>query len=122
MPRPPLRKLFARAFALRCPNCGSRGVFKSWFKMQPACPQCGLAFERGENEDYWLGGYMFNLVASELIYISIVVAFIVWSWPDVPWTLIEVGGVALMIAAPFLFFPFSRTLWLAFDLAFRPHE
>jgi hypothetical protein len=28
----------------------------------------------------------------------------------------------LCIVLPFLFFPFSRTLWLAWDLSFRPLE
>jgi hypothetical protein len=28
--------------------------------------------------------------------------------------------MALMIVVPFLFFPFSKTLFLAFDLTFRP--
>jgi hypothetical protein len=30
------------------------------------------------------------------------------------------GGLALMLIVPFLFFPFSKTLFLAFDLLFRP--
>jgi hypothetical protein len=28
--------------------------------------------------------------------------------------------MALMLVVPFLFFPFSKTLFLAFDLLFRP--
>jgi len=32
------------------------------------------------------------------------------------------ASVALAILMPVLFFPFSRTLWLAFDLHFRPSE
>jgi hypothetical protein len=31
-----------------------------------------------------------------------------------------IGGITLMIIAPFVFFPFSKTLFLAFDLVFRP--
>lgn len=31
-------------------------------------------------------------------------------------------ALALMVTLPFLFFPFSRTLWLAVDLCFRPEE
>jgi hypothetical protein len=27
-----------------------------------------------------------------------------------------------MILVPVVFFPFSKTLWLALDLAFRPHR
>ena len=45
---------------------------------------------------------------------------LVATWPDPPWTLLWIGGIALMIVAPFAFFPFSKTLFLAFDLVFRP--
>lgn len=30
------------------------------------------------------------------------------------------SSMALMVIVPFLFFPFSKTLFLAFDLVFRP--
>jgi hypothetical protein len=30
------------------------------------------------------------------------------------------GGVALMVILPVLFYPLSKTLFLAFDLIFRP--
>ena len=40
--------------------------------------------------------------------------------PDPPWGLLEYGGITLMIIAPFVFFPFSKTVFLAFDLVFRP--
>jgi hypothetical protein len=41
-------------------------------------------------------------------------------WPSPPWTLLQYGGIALMVLAPFVFYPFSKTLFLAFDLLFRP--
>jgi hypothetical protein len=44
----------------------------------------------------------------------------VLTWPTPPWNLLEYGGILLMILAPFAFFPFSKTLFLAFDLIFRP--
>jgi hypothetical protein len=37
-------------------------------------------------------------------------------------TLIEIVAAVLCVALPFVFFPFSRTLWLAWDLSFRPAE
>jgi hypothetical protein len=40
--------------------------------------------------------------------------------PHPPWDGIFWGGIAVMILLPVLFFPFSKTLWLAFDLIFRP--
>lgn len=42
------------------------------------------------------------------------------TWPHPPWNLLLYGGAALMLIAPFLFYPFSKTLFLAFDLIFRP--
>ncbi len=113
---------FARALALRCPRCGGRGIFQSWFRMRPACPTCGLALERGEDEDYWYGGYMFNLIAAELLTIGVTVAFVVWTFPAVPWTTVEIVGPALAVLSPVLAFPFTRGVWLAWDLAFRPTE
>jgi hypothetical protein len=42
--------------------------------------------------------------------------------PNQPWTKIEVVGLVLAVLLPIMFFPFSRTLWLAWDLSFRPSE
>jgi hypothetical protein len=33
---------------------------------------------------------------------------------------LQITGVVLAIGMPILFFPFSRTLWIAFDLAVHP--
>ena len=112
--------LMGRALRLRCPHCGGRGVVGSWFHLRERCPSCGLALERNEGEDYFLGGMMFNIVLSELAYAGLMVAWIVLTWPTPPWTLLEYVGVPFMVAAPFAFYPFSRTAWLAFDLWFRP--
>ena len=38
--------LFARALILRCPNCGGGSLFRSWFKLKPSCPTCGLRLHR----------------------------------------------------------------------------
>jgi hypothetical protein len=40
--------LFWRAERLRCPNCGGGPLFRSWFRMRPYCPACGLPLERGD--------------------------------------------------------------------------
>ena len=110
--------LFGRALTARCPRCGARGLFASWFKLRPACPRCGLVLERGEH-DYWLGAQMFNLVVSELLFVVAMTVLVIVRWPDVPWTFLQYGGVALMVLAPFALYPLSKTIWLAWDLAFR---
>lgn len=114
--------LFSRALTLRCPHCGHGGLLASWFRMKPRCPHCGFVLERHEGEDYYLGGMMFNIVLSELAYAFIMVVWLIVAWPTPPWTLLEWVGVPFMILAPFLFYPISKTVWLAFDLMFRPER
>lgn len=90
--------------------------------MRPVCPRCGLRTDRGE-ADAFIGGYTINFVAAELLAALTLVVVLLATWPDVPWRGLMWGGAALMIVLPMLFFPFSRTLWLAIDLTFRPaHE
>lgn len=82
-----------------------------------------MPFQRGESEDYWLGGMMFNIVLSELLAVAAVASVLLATWPAVPWTAVWIGAIGLMLIAPALLFPLSRTTWLAFDLLFRPgHE
>jgi hypothetical protein len=63
---------------------------------------------------------MFNIVISELIFVLLFLGIVLLTWPSPPWRLLQYGGIALMILAPVIFFPFSKTLFLAFDLLFRP--
>lgn len=111
--------LFGRAARLRCPFCGGGSMLASWLTVRSQCPTCGLRTERGE-EDFFLGAMMFNLVLSEGLLALVLVALVVASWPDVPWTFLRYGTVVLMALAPFVFFPFSKLIWLAADIMIRP--
>lgn len=117
--RVPTARLIGRALLLRCPNCGGRGIFASFFALKPECPTCGLRIERGES-DYFVGAYLFNLIAVELILFFCVCGFVVVTWPDVPWDLLTYVTSALMLAGCFFCYPFAKTTWLAVDLAIRP--
>lgn len=111
--------LFIRALRLRCPHCGGTPIFVTWSHLVPNCPVCGLGLERGE-QGYWLGAYFFNLMAVETVFSVWVVGFLVFTWPDPPWGLFQATTIALMLVVPVGFFPFSKTLFLAFDLWMRP--
>ena len=65
---------------------------------------------------------MFNLVAAEGLFAVFMVCAIFVTWPTPPWRALLVAGGALMLGAPFLLYPFSKSLWLAFDLVFRADE
>ncbi len=109
-----------RALLLRCPRCGSGGVLKTWFSLEQRCPTCNLALGRGEDSDYWLGAYAINLVIAEGL-AAVIALFVLWlTWPF--YTAAQVTGTVLAVLLPILVFPFSRTLWLAWDLSFRPRE
>ena len=113
-----LPTLLGRALLLKCPNCGGRQLFSSWLKMKPACPTCGLELDRGER-GYNVGSYMLNIIAAELIFAAIFVGTILVTWPNPPWTLLQYGGAILMVLAPIVLYPFTKTVFLAFDLALR---
>src|SRR3954470_3283519 len=104
--RIPVSTMFSRAIRLKCPRCGSGGILRHWLKMKDRCPGCGLALERGEDHDFWLGAYAINLVIAEAI--CVIIAFIVlWrTWPA--WRAAQWTAAVLALAMPFIFFPFSR--------------
>jgi uncharacterized protein (DUF983 family) len=118
----PMRRMVTmvgRALLLRCPNCGSRGLLKNWFKMNDRCPNCGIRVER-EGHDYMSGSVMFNLVLAEIIFAVAFVGYLMIAWPDPNWDMLEIAAPLGMLIAPFVLFPFSKLVWLAADLALRP--
>jgi uncharacterized protein (DUF983 family) len=120
-PDNPLRVLW-HGFTKRCPRCGAGHLFNGWFDLKPYCPRCSYKFER--EEGFFLGAYVINLGVSELGVVAVVVALIVREAQGragslVPWLI--VAG-ALQIVLPVLFYPFSKTIWAAFDLIMRPLE
>ncbi len=113
--------MFWRAMRLRCPHCGGGPVFVGYARLLPACPSCGLTFERGER-GYWLGAYFVGLVAIETVACAWLLAVLVLSWPDVPWRFLQWSTVALLVGTAIGFYQMSHTVFLAFDLIVHPAE
>ena len=110
--------LFGRAFFLRCPNCGGGGLFRSWFSIKSECPTCELRIERESGS--FTGSMTINLVVTEIVWVVALVAMLIATWPSPPVILLQWGSILLMVLFPLLFFRHAKTLWLAFDLVFRP--
>ena len=111
-----------RGATLRCPRCGSGRVFAGPFKLKDRCPRCDLLFAR--EEGFWLGAYVINFGVGEgLVGIFLMVFLFVKinseSMRLAPWI---IAGIALAIVLPILFFPFSRTIWAAIDLAMNKDD
>ena len=112
-------RLLSLGIRLRCPHCAEGRLRGNWLKLKDKCPVCGLRTDRGE-EDFFNGGMMWNIVFSEgaLLLMGLLVG--VLTWPDVPWTLMQVVGIILMVVVPVVFYPYSQGFWLANDIWIRP--
>jgi uncharacterized protein (DUF983 family) len=109
---PRFRTLLKRALTRRCPQCGARGIFRTYLSLRDQCPRCGYRFER--EEGYFLGAYAVNLIAAEFITIALLVYFLVRT--AYSWVTLEFIFIPLAVILPILFFPFARTLWMVIDL------
>ncbi|HEX5387491.1 MAG TPA: DUF983 domain-containing protein [Gemmatimonadales bacterium] len=110
---------FVHALRLRCPACGGGPVFVRWLRILPSCPSCGFRFTRGER-GYWLGAYFVNLMAVETVFAVLFVGVLLVTWPTPPWQGLQIASLVAMGTSPFLIYPFSHTLFLAFDILCRP--
>ncbi|HEU5219738.1 MAG TPA: DUF983 domain-containing protein [Gemmatimonadales bacterium] len=110
-----------RALRRRCPNCGGRGLFRSWFRMASACPVCGLPLERNE-EGYAVGAYMFNIGLAEAAFVAVFLGVLLRTWPNPPWQILTWISVGLMVVLPLVFYPYSKLLFLGLHLLFHPAD
>jgi hypothetical protein len=78
------------------------------------CPGCGLRFER--EEGFWVGAMIVNIAVTELAFVVVLVGGIVLWWPEVPWVALTVVAVGVNAVVPVLFYPWSKTIWMAVDV------
>ena len=83
------------------------------------CPRCGLHFER--EQGYWAGALAINIGLAGAVFIVAFAVALVLTVPDVPVVPLLAILVPLMIVAPTLGYPFSKTIWVAVDRAFLQH-
>jgi uncharacterized protein (DUF983 family) len=109
-------KILARGALKRCPRCSQPNLFRRWTELIDACPCCGLVFE--QEEGYWVGALTVNTVVTLVLFGTVMLAAVFATWPETPTLLLTVIGVLAATIFPLLFYPFSKTLWVALDLAF----
>lgn len=86
--------------------------------MEPSCPTCGLVF--GRIPGHWLGSWFLNVCLVQAVVLLVLLIGTGSTWPDPPMLAIAVGAGVAAIVTPIVFFPFTRTVWTAIDLAMRP--
>jgi uncharacterized protein (DUF983 family) len=111
--------MFWRGATKRCPRCGGGKLFRRWFSMVPDCPRCGLHFER--EPGYWAGAIAVNTVVIAGLFALLMVTVTALTLPDIPWITLLMAVVPLMTIGPAIVYPFSKTLWVAIDLALLQH-
>ena len=113
--------MLGRGLLKRCAVCGSGKLFTRWFRMKERCPRCRYRFER--EEGFFLGAYVINLAFAQGMVILLAVVPLIVRLADDPDASIlpfVVGGLVGAVAGPVVFYPWSKTVWTAFDLMLRP--
>lgn len=113
---------------LRCPACGRSLVFvpwrsvrslRDWFTPLDGCPRCGYPYER-EPGYYLMSIWAINYGVGSIVGLALY-GLLEWMFDLTVWQLL-----AAVLAPVFFFNLFfarhSKTLFLALDLFFDPHE
>ncbi|HZR13814.1 MAG TPA: DUF983 domain-containing protein [Acidimicrobiia bacterium] len=103
-------------FTRRCPRCGSGHLFRRYFTLVPDCPRCGLHFER--ESGYFVGALAINMIVVGGVFAAVFVALVAATVPNIPVAPLLAVLVPLMLFAPILYYPFSKTVWMAVDRAY----
>lgn len=115
---PTAAQAIGRGLRRRCPVCGARGTFESWYVRRKWCPSCRYPTTRVT--DQWIGAYGMNIIASfTVVVLSVAVGFIV-TYPHPPVGVLMVVCMLVATAFPIIFQPIAWSLWSGIDAAMRP--
>src|SRR5690348_4443157 len=109
-----------RGMARHCPNCGGGHLFVHWFRMVERCPTCGIKFER--EEGFFLGAFLINFGIGEGLIAVLLFGYVILlsANQNVSVPAFIAAGIAMSVVATLFFYPFSKTVWSALDLAMKP--
>jgi uncharacterized protein (DUF983 family) len=110
------RRVLARGVTRRCPKCGYRKIFRRYFTLVERCPRCNYEFAL--EEGYWTGAMIMNMAFTEVLFLTLFIGYVILSAPDIDWINLLVIGAATNVVFPIVFYPLSKTIWMAVDLVF----
>jgi len=114
----PVGTLLKRGLRRRCAVCGQNKLFRRWVLMADRCPRCGFRFERAPGQ--WLGSWFLNICLAQMLVLGIILGGAIAGYPSPPVLPLAIAGGAASVLFPLWFFPYSRTIWVAIDLAMTP--
>lgn len=115
-------QIVARGLTNRCPNCGSRTLFKrgTLFQVNKTCPSCGFLIERDNDEGFFLGSLSLNYGVT---LVGFLLPVMLLAYNDViSTTTATVLAVIGALGVPVLFYRSSRSWWLMNYYLFLPHH
>jgi uncharacterized protein (DUF983 family) len=102
-----------RGFRKRCPRCGERDTFVSWFQPRKACPRCELRFAKEEGG--FLGAMTLNYALAIGLWLIVLIVGVVLTVPDVPVVPLMLLSAVVLIGVPLWFYPRSKMIWAAVE-------
>jgi uncharacterized protein (DUF983 family) len=102
-----------RGFRKRCPRCGERDTFVSWFQPKRTCPRCELRFAKEEGG--FLGAMTLNYLVAIGLWLVVLIAGVVITVPDVPVVPLMFLSAIVLIGVPLWFYPRSKMIWAAVE-------
>ena len=115
-------QIVARGLTNRCPNCGSRTLFKqgTFFEVSKSCSKCGFRFERDNDEGFFLGSMSLNYGVTLICFLLPVMLLAYYKTIGTTTAIVLAGVGALLF--PALFYRSSRSWWLMNYYLFLPHH
>ena len=77
-------------------------------------------FER--EPGYWVGAMIINMAATLIAFLGTIGLGISLTWPDVAWDALFVATIAVALLVPVLFYPWSKSIWMATELSYHRLE
>jgi hypothetical protein len=84
------------------------------------CRTCGIRWRR--EEGFELGAITVNTVITFIVLVAAMTVGFVTTAPDIPVAPMVLSLVGIAVVMPVLIYPFTFTIWLAFDLAVHRPE
>lgn len=113
-------KSLARALTLRCPLCGGKKIGKKFLGLKSHCPTCDHKFE--VEAGYFTGALAINMILSGGFFTIAFVIIMIKTIPHIPVANTLIILVPCMTILPIVFYPFSKTIWIAIDQVFLENK
>ena len=106
-------RVFLRGLRKRCPRCGERRIWLTFFEAKSRCPSCDLRFEREAGG--WLGAMTINFAVACIFWMVAMAIAMALTVPFIPVVPVIAMSVSILGAVPVWFYPRSKMLWAAVE-------